>query len=104
MRRVIVQYRVKPDQADRNTELVRAVYDELRSVGPMGMSYATFVLDDGVSFLHVHTRDEGRPDALRDLPAFERFLEEIEARCDERPIVTELREVDSYRFPAIDRG
>jgi hypothetical protein len=29
MKRVVVQYKVKPDQAGRNEELIHAVYDEL---------------------------------------------------------------------------
>ena len=34
MRRVIVRYRVKPDQVERNAELVRAVYEELHRADP----------------------------------------------------------------------
>jgi hypothetical protein len=38
MKRTIVRYRVKPDQAERNQELVRAVFDELREAAPPGIA------------------------------------------------------------------
>jgi hypothetical protein len=34
MTRVIVRYRVKPDQVERNEELVRAVYEGLHRADP----------------------------------------------------------------------
>ena len=53
----MVRYKVKPDQAARNEELVRAVYEELEQTRPDGLSYATFKLDDGVSFMHLAAID-----------------------------------------------
>jgi hypothetical protein len=49
----MVRYTVKPDQAEANEALVREVYDELDRTRPDGLRYATFRLDDGVSFVHV---------------------------------------------------
>ena len=53
MKRVMVRYKVKPDRAAENEELIRAVYDELAQTKPSGFRYATFQLDDGVSFVHL---------------------------------------------------
>jgi len=53
MKQVIVRYRVKPERAAENEELVRAVYAELQETKPAGLRYATFQLDDGVSFVHI---------------------------------------------------
>lgn len=47
MTHTVVRYTVKPDQADRNAELVRAVYRELADLRPEGFTYATYRLDDG---------------------------------------------------------
>jgi hypothetical protein len=97
MKRVIVRYKVKPDQAARNEELVRAVYDELDRTKPAGLRYATFQLEDGVSFVHLaETADGTSP--LSAVEAFKRFQENIDDRTEERPVVTELREIGSYRF------
>ena len=99
MNQVIVQYRVKPDRAAENVELVRAVYDELERTKPEGLRYATFQLDDGVSFVHVAVNDSGlERSPLTELAAFQEFQREIADRCEEQPRVTEVREVGSYRF------
>jgi hypothetical protein len=98
-RRVMVRYKVKPDRVAENEELVRAVYDELHRIQPAGLRYATFKLDDGVSFVHLaSTETEDGRNRLSDLPAFKRFQENIGERCDEGPVATELREIGSYRF------
>ena len=97
MRQVMVRYRVKPERVAENEELVRAVYEELRQRDKGGLRYATFRLDDGVTFVHVarHEDSEGG-NSLTALPAFRRFIENIADRCDEPPHTSELREIGSY--------
>ena len=97
MRRVMVRYRVKPEQVAANEELVRAVYAELDRARPDGFRYATFKLDDGVSFVHLATH-AGEHNPLAEVEAFGRFQAGIGDRCDEPPVVTELEEVGSFRF------
>jgi hypothetical protein len=99
MRQVMVRYKVKPDRSAENEELVRAVYDELRRTAPAGLQYATFALDDGVSFVHFSSIDaeDGR-NPLSEVRAFAQFQEGIGERCDEAPTVTQLREIGSFRF------
>src|SRR6476659_7645069 len=99
MRRVMVRYTVRPDQAEANEKLVREVYDELGRTRPDGLRYATFRLDDGVSFVHVasvETQDCRNPlSGLFDVPP---TTETIGERSDERPVTVVLHEVGSYRF------
>ena len=89
MRRVLVRYKVKPDQAAANAELVRAVYEELARTRPAAFRYATFQLDDGVSFMHLASQ-ESDANPLTESAAFQRF--------QEPPVVAELTEVGSYNF------
>jgi hypothetical protein len=96
MRRVLVRYKVKPEAVVENEELVRAVYEELQRTQPPGMRYATFQLDDGLSFVHVHSSDGDNP--LTELASFKAFQQGIAERCDEAPKVSELREIGNYRF------
>lgn len=99
MRRVMVRYTVKPDLAARNEELVRAVYDELHRTRPAGLRYATFKLEDGVSFVHiasVETADGHNP--LGGVEAFAQFQKNAADRCTEPPIATDLLEIGSFRF------
>ena len=99
MRRIMVRYKVKPDQAATNTELVEAVYDELHRSRPAGFRYATFRLDDGLTFVHLamtETDDGSNP--LSGIAAFGRFQEGIAERCDEPPAAAEVHEVGSFRL------
>jgi hypothetical protein len=97
MRRVMVRYRVKADLVARNEELVRAVYAELDRSEPSGLRYATFRLEDGVTFVHIAETEEAR-NPLSDVKAFREFQKDIQARCDEPPVVTELHEIGGFRL------
>jgi hypothetical protein len=96
---VMIRYKVKPDRVEENEELVRAVYAELNRSEPAGFRYATFKLDDGVSFVHLHVneRDDGT-NTLGQLPVFKEFARGISDRCEEQPVFTELHEIGSFRF------
>ena len=99
MRQVMVRYKVKPERIEENEELVRAVYDELHQAEPAGLRYATFKLDDGVTFVHLavtETDREGIP--LSKLPAFRAFQRNIEDRTDEGPVVSEIDQIGSFRL------
>ena len=99
MKQVIVRYKVKPERASENEELVRAVYAELHQTTPAGLRYATFQADDGVSFVHIASHDsEDGQNPLSEVQAFNRFQENIDERCEESPVVTGIREIGSYRF------
>jgi hypothetical protein len=95
---VIVRYRVTPERAAENEELVRAVYAELNETCPDGLRYATFKLDDGVSFVHLAEHDENVPNPLTQLAAFERFQANINDRCEEPPVVSQATPIGSYRL------
>ena len=97
MTHAVVRYKVKPEQVERNLELVRDVYEELAASQPDGLRYATFQLEDEVSFVHVATVEE-EPGPLPELPAFQRFQEGIRERCDEPPVVRRGQQVGAFRF------
>jgi hypothetical protein len=99
MKQVMVRYKVKPDRVEENEALVRAVYEELQRTQPADLRYATFRLDDGVSFVHVasvETEDGRNP--LSDVTAFKEFTANARDRCDEPPVTSELREIGSYNL------
>jgi hypothetical protein len=100
VRRVMIRYSVTPDRAAENEALVRAVYEELQRTMPAGLHYATFALEDGVSFVHLCLldADEGR-NPLSDIEAFARFQGGIRDRCAEGPVVAQLREIGSFQWP-----
>jgi quinol monooxygenase YgiN len=99
MSKVMVRYKVKPERADENEQLVRAVYEELEHTTPAGLRYATFRLDDGVSFVHIASNEtEDGHSPLREVKAFQEFQKDVAARCAEPPVTRELLEVGSFRF------
>ena len=93
----LIRYQTKPGQADANVKLVEAVYAELHRTQPDGVSYATFRLNDQVTFVHVvQVRQE--PSPLLAVKAFGEFQAGIADRVDQGPVQEELTEVGSYRF------
>lgn len=98
MESVMVRYKVKPDQVAKNEELVRAVYDELHRIEPAGLRYATFQLEDGVTFIHLASVEtDGDEHPLTGLESFKRFQAGVADRCDEPPVLTATREIGSFR-------
>jgi hypothetical protein len=97
MKRVMVRYRVKADQAAANEQFIRAVFAELDRDKPAGLRYASFKLDDGVSFVHIaeHPADTN---PLVAVAAFKEFTAKIKERCEEPPVTATLNEVGSYRL------
>ena len=97
MHHVMVRYTLKPDQVQRNLELLRDFYLELEATQPEVLRYATYQLKDEVSFVHLHLSDIHA--RFAGLATFQRFRSTIEERCEEPPVMTELRVVGSFRFP-----
>jgi len=101
MRRVIVRYKVKPERAEENVALIQRVFAQLTSEQPAGIHYATFKLEDGVSFIHVAAIDaaDGKNPLLA-IAAFQTFSEAIKDRCIEPPISMQAEVVGEYRLLA----
>lgn len=97
MNTVVVRYRTTEEGAQRNQELVEKVFSELAETRPEGLRYATFRLEDGVSFVHVAAVDGGS-NPLNDSPAFAEFQRELLDRCVEPPAPSPSTLVGSYRF------
>jgi quinol monooxygenase YgiN len=97
MRRTLIRYKAKPESADKNAELIAAVFAELRDAKPAGLRYLLRLEDD--SFIHfVMTEADDGSSALRELPAFQAFQSGIRDRCDELPLVRLARIVGNYRM------
>jgi hypothetical protein len=93
---VMVRYEVAPDRVTENEVLIRQVFDELATTQPPGLGYATFLLEDGVSFVHIASLEPGRE--LADVAAFARFKRGLGDRAVAPPIRTPMRLVGSYRL------
>lgn len=81
MKAVIVGYTVKPDFADTNAANIRAVMEEVKSLGNPGIRYQAFRLsEDSCSFRHVgFYADEAAMKAATGLASFQKFQQELKA-------------------------
>jgi hypothetical protein len=92
----LVRYKTHPQHAEENAALVRAVFQALQQSHPTGLRYQCLRADDGVTFTHVATTDEGAGNPLAGLPAFQAFLAGLRARCEELPARLEGQLVGRY--------
>ncbi|WP_219632380.1 hypothetical protein [Haloechinothrix aidingensis] len=93
----VVRYETTPEAADENQALVEAVFAQLAEQRPAGLSYASFRLDDGVTFVHVGCI-EGDGNPLAASTAFHEFQREFRARAPEGPVASGGVLVGSYGF------
>ena len=99
MKRTMVRYKVKAERAAENERYIAQVFEQLKGERPAGIRYATFKLDDGVSFVHIVSYDKtDTHNPLTGLSAFKAFAAGVKERCEEPPVVVELHEIGSYRF------
>jgi len=99
MKTMMVRYTVRPEEVAENERDVRKVFEQLKDRKPGGLQYASFKIGDDGGFVHIVAQEQADGHSpLSDVPAFRVFTAAIEQRCDERPVVTTLTEVGSYRF------
>ena len=98
MKRTVIRYKTRPEMADRNAELIAAVFAELKAAKPEGLRYLSLRLEDD-SFIHFveNTADDG-PGALPKLAAFGAFQSGIRERCAEPPLAKGATIVGNYRM------
>lgn len=98
MRRTLIRYKAKPESAERNAELVAAVFAELKAVQPQDLRYLVLRLEDD-SFVHlVETAADDGSSRLPKLAAFQAFQEGIRDRCAEPPAPRGATIVGDYRM------
>jgi hypothetical protein len=94
---IVVRYQVTPETAEENAQLIANVFEELNSEQPEGLRYASFRLEDGVSFIHIAITEDGA-DPLSKSPAFAAFQKDARQRMDGAPARGEAKVVGSYGF------
>jgi len=94
----IIRYTTKPECADENERLIRAVFAELADHDPEGLRYAAFRLEDKVSFVHVAVL-EGASNPLADSAAFAEFQRGIKDRCADGPVAADAAIIGLFRLP-----
>jgi hypothetical protein len=98
MKRMLVRYRTKAEQAEQNERLIAKVFEELHAKSPEGARYLVLKLEDN-TFLHfVTTETADGTSPIPRLEAFRFFQEGIKERCIEPPQSQAATVVGSYRM------
>jgi hypothetical protein len=98
MQQRLIRYKTKPDMADKNAELISAVFAELKAAHPDGIRYLALRLEDD-TFIHlVETTTEDGSNGLTKLAAFQAFQDGVRDRCAEPPVVRGATIVGNYRM------
>jgi hypothetical protein len=98
MKRMIIQYKVKPHLAAENQQYIERVFEELKANTPAGIRYIAFKGSDGISFVHlVSIETDTGESPLDQSSAFQAFQAGISDRFAEQPTFTVLEEVGSYK-------
>lgn len=96
MRTLMVRYTTRPDQAEENARLIKEVFAALNRTAPPGLTYASYRLDDGVSFVHIATVADPANNPLQQLAEFKAFTAGVKERCEVPPVSSVLHEMGSY--------
>ena len=98
MQQRLIRYKTRPELADRNAELVAAVFAELKAARPEGLRYLSLRLEDDTFIHFVETAAEDGASALPKLAAFQAFQNGIRERCAEPPLPKGATVVGNYRM------
>jgi hypothetical protein len=98
MRRTVIRYKTKPEMADRNAELIAAVFTELKAAQPQGLRYLSLRLEDDTFIHFVESAADDGSSALPKLAAFQAFQNGIRERCAEPPVPKGATIVGNYRM------
>jgi hypothetical protein len=97
MKRTLIRYKTKPELAEKNAELISAVFAELKAAHPEGIRYLSLRLEDD-TFIHLVETVAGDSGKLTTLPAFQAFQSGVRDRCAEPPLVRSVAIVGNYRM------
>ena len=98
MRRTVIRYKTKPEMADRNAELIEAVFKELKAAQPQGVRYLSVRLEDDTFIHFVESAADDGSTALPKLSAFQAFQNGIRERCAEPPLAKGVTIVGNYHM------
>jgi hypothetical protein len=84
--------------ADKNAELISAVFAELEAANPEGVRYVALRLEDDTFIHFVETAADDGASGLTKLAAFQAFQSGVRDRCTEPPLVRGATVVGNYRM------
>jgi hypothetical protein len=78
MKNIRVTYTVRPDYVEQNQANIAQVMKDLRALNNPNTKYASYLEEDGVTFMHfAQYPDEETSQLLNELPSFAKFRKEL---------------------------
>jgi hypothetical protein len=99
MKKTLIRYKTKPEDAAENQRLIEGVFRELHSSSPKGFRYLALRLEDD-TFVHIKLDDTEDADPIHQLDAFKSFQSSVRERCLDLPKASEAVIVGNYRLLA----
>ena len=96
MKRTLIRYKTRPEMADKNAELIKGVFAELKTARLEGVRYLSLRLDDD-TFVHLVEAESG-DSGLPNLASFKAFQSGLRERCVEPPVFGSVTVVGNYRM------
>lgn len=98
MKTTLITYRVKADKVGEHEALIKAVFQQLQTELPTGISYCVLNTGDN-SFAHLVTFErETTHQNFINMDAFQDFQVDIKSRLEASPQVQDSNEIGMYPF------
>jgi hypothetical protein len=97
MKYTVIRYQTKPGAAEKNAELIKNVFAELKAAAPEGVQYGVVRTEDGTFFHLVSYETEADQGKIPALKAFAAFQEQGRALRLAPPEFSEVTVVGNYR-------
>jgi hypothetical protein len=99
MRRQIVIYKAKPEQAGENQRLLEQVFAELQAKQPSDLRYLSARMSDG-TFVHIAFSNDasGGATPFAKLDSFQAYLAGVRDRVVATPLQSEATIIGNYRM------
>jgi len=94
----MVEAKIERESVTDVQAAAKKVFAAIDAAQPEGLRYASCLLPDGETFLAFLELDDGLENPLPELPAFQQFLQLVEASRAEPANVQALTVVGSYRL------
>ena len=97
MKGTLIRYKVRPEKADENQQLIEKVFTELNAKSPEGVRYMALRLPDG-TFQHFVLGEPERRAAITDSGSFRSFQQGIKERVVDPPQQSDVTVVGDNRM------
>ncbi len=95
MPKVIIRYKVRPDEVRQNIALLLEFFKELEIAPPPDLTYEAYILEDGVSFVQIVDSPNGAQ-SFGHLSSYRKYRDTVAARCINPPEMVTMTTIGCF--------